>query len=102
MTEDKKYWLNEFGERYWYKKSDITITAHRSYHWLNRITFIKEGSVHYVEDKGIWSTGDRRHIGETTYTKFKEEEDNWVPIQSFWKYAEELKYEYDYIRKYNL
>ena len=101
MEEDKKYWLNEFGDRYWYKKADKTITAHRSYHWVDRVTFIKEGSVHYLEDKGIWSTGDRLHIGETTYTKFKEEEKDWVPIENFWKYAEELKDEYA-SRKYKL
>lgn len=101
MEEDKKYWLNEFGNRYWYKKSDKTKTANRSYHWVDRVTFINEGSVHYVEEKGIWSTGDRKVLGGTTYTKFKEEEKDWVPIENFEKYAEELKDEYDR-RKYKL
>jgi len=22
-TEDKKYWLNEYGERYWYKREKL-------------------------------------------------------------------------------
>lgn len=42
IVEDKKYWLNEWGKRYWYKKSDMTIVAHRSYHWVDRVTFINE------------------------------------------------------------
>jgi len=98
IKEDKKYWLNEYGERYWYKKSDMTIVAYRAYHWVDRITFINEGSTHYVEGYG-WSTGDRLYIGkETTYTEFKKQLDEWVPIEDHKKYAEELN---DYY-KYNL
>lgn len=98
IQEGKKYWLNEYGERYWYKKSDMTIVAHRAYYWVDRIVFINEGSTHYAEGYG-WSTGDRHHIGgDITYTEFKKQLDDWVPIEDHKEYAEMLNYFY----KYNL
>ena len=101
QEEPNEYWLNEHGGRYWYKNSDITITAHRPYWWKDSVSFINEGSVYYVEDKKIWTTSDRRHIGHTTYTEFKDDEHNWTPIKNFEDYALLLKDEYHY-RKYNL
>lgn len=104
--KNNKHWLNEWGERYWYKNSDITITAHRSYHWVDRITFIKESNVIWCEPSdlipyGHYTTTDRHHLGGTTYTKFKEEIDEWTPIDNFDDYIQLLKFEYE-CRKYNV
>ena len=90
-----KYWLNEYGERYWYKKSDMTIVAYRAYHWVDRITFINEGSTHYAVGYG-WSTSDRHVLGGITYTELKNELNDWVPIEDHKKYAEMLNDFYKY------
>lgn len=95
-----KYWLNEYGERYWYKKSDITITACRAYYWVDRVVFIHESSV-YEYELGKWTTSDRHGKGETTYLDFKNEFDKWVPIENWEEYVEMLRLEYDAI-KYNI
>lgn len=90
MEKKKKYWLNEYGERYWYKKSDMSIVAYRAYYWKDRVSFIHEGSVHYAKNYG-WSTGNRKHIGnDITYTEFKKQKSDWIPIEDHKKYAEEL------------
>lgn len=104
MTEERnKYWLNEFGDRYWYKNTDMSITAHRSYYWVDRVSFIEESSVHWVEDKEIWSTSDRHHNQgpDITYTEFNKQLENWTPIENFYEYARELKDYLEY-KKYNL
>lgn len=103
MKKLKKYWLNEYGERYWYKKSDMAITAHRSYYWVDRVMFLEEGSVHWVEDKQIWSTSDRHHNQgpDITYAEFKKQIDDWEPIENFQEYAKELKFYYE-CKKYNV
>ena len=96
----KRYWLNEYGSRYWYKNSDITKTAHRSYHWVDSISFIHESSVAFYNDH--WTTSDRHCTGGTTYTKFKEEDiENWTPIEDFDKYTEMLVFYYE-CQKYNV
>lgn len=68
MEDNKKYWLNELGLRYWTNKNDKYLTAMRSYHWVDRVTFIDE------------SEGSRTHVGETTFTKFIENEEHWYPM----------------------
>lgn len=101
--KSKKYWLNEWGERYWYKNSDITITAHRSYHWVDRIVFIEESSVIWLEDKQVWTTSDR-HCNQgpdITYTKFKEQLNDWTPIEDYDEYTQLLRKHYE-CKKYNL
>lgn len=96
----KKYWLNEYGSRYWYKKSNMSITAHRSYHWVDRVSFLEEATVNWLEDKQIWSTSDRHHNQgpDITYTEFKKQLENWTPIENFDEYASHLN---DY-KKYNI
>lgn len=103
MKNSKKYWLNEFGLRYWYKNSNMSITACRLYHWVDKISLIEEGSVYWVEDKQIWTTSDRKHIGSISYTEFKKQKllDDWTAIENFDDYAKKLKKYYE-IRKYNL
>jgi len=106
MEEDKTYWQNKWGGRYWYSKIDMSITAHRSYYWVDRVTFIHESEVVWCEPSdlipyGHYSTTGRHHKGETTYTKFKETEDEWEPILDFDKYTMDLKFEYE-CRKYNI
>ena len=100
MEEKNKYWLDEYGERYWYKNSDITISAHRAFYWVDRIIFLNEGSV-YEYEKRKFSTSDRRVVGEMTYTKFKKQLNDWTPIENFQEYCKLLKLEYD-CRKYNI
>jgi len=108
------HWLNEYGERYWYKNSDITITAHRSFHWVDRISFIKESNVEWMIccsrygnvpseliPYGHYTTTGRNHLGGMTYTKFKEKIDEWTPIDNFDDYIQLLKFEYE-CRKYNV
>lgn len=85
MSETKYCWLNEFGSRYWHKNSDITKTAHRSYHWVDRVTFIHESRVDQYNNK--LTTSGRQYIGETTYTLFKMDINNWTPIEDFDKYT---------------
>lgn len=88
MEERNEYWLNDYGERYWHRKDDISMTAHRSYYWVDRVSFIHEKTTHYVKEKKIWSTGDRLHVGkDKTFTDFKNELDDWVPILDFWEYT---------------
>ena len=107
MEEKNKYWLNEYGERYWYKKSDITINAHRAYYWVNRVTFIKVGKVEFIKSDEIipydhWTTSDRRYLkGEKTYTEFKNEIEDWEPIENYDEYTKLLKEEYE-CRKFGL
>lgn len=100
-SKEHKYWLNEYGERYWYKNSDMSITAHRPYHWVNRVSFIKESNVIWVEPSnlipyGHYTTTDRKSLGETTYTNFKKEIDQWIPIKDFDEYTLQLKNLLDY------
>ena len=98
MKKLKKYWLNEHGERYWYFNSDITITAYRSYHWVDRITYINEGGVACYEN-GLTTT-NRRCIPQRefdhpgTYTEFKYELENWTPISDYENYMIMLKSHY--------
>jgi len=67
--DEKRYWLNEWGLRYWTNKNDKYLTAQRSYHWVDRITFIDE------------SEGSRKYVGdETTFTEFIENEEHWHPM----------------------
>lgn len=66
--DNEEYWLNEHGRRYWSSKADPSLTATRAYHWVDRVLFIDE------------SEGDRKYIGETTFTKFLEVEDAWIPM----------------------
>ena len=104
MSEEKdKYWLDDYGSRYWYKNTDMSISAHRSYHWVDRVTFIHESSVHWIDDKNIWSTSDRHcNVGpDIRYTEFKNQLDDWTPIENFDEYAKELKDYLEY-KKYNL
>ena len=68
MEEKNKYWLNDHGLRYWTNKNDKHLFAMRSYHWVDRVSFIDE-----TED-------GREYVGETTYTKFLDLEDNWHPM----------------------
>ncbi len=69
MEDNKRYWLNEWGLRYWTNKNDKYLTAQRSYHWVDRITFIDE------------SEGSRKYVGdETTFTEFIENEEHWHPM----------------------
>ena len=74
--------------------------------WNPIIIFIKESSVIWVEPStlipyGHYTTTERKSLGETTYTKFKEEIDEWTPIDNFDDYIKMLKFEYE-VRKYNL
>lgn len=99
--QNNKYWLNEWGERYWYKNSDITITAHRAYHWVDRVIFINEGSV-YLYNENKWSTSDRLGLGSKKYSEFmKEQIQEWTPIEDYQEYCKMLKFEYE-CRKYNI
>lgn len=106
VEEDKTYWLNKWGQRYWYKNSDISITANRAYHWVDKVVFIHESKVVWYEPSdlipyGHYSTTERHHVGETSYTKFKETEDEWTPIENFDDYTEMLRFEYE-CRRYNV
>ena len=107
MEEDRKYWLDKHGNRYWYKNSDISITANRAYHWVDRVIFIKESKVIWAEPSklipyGHYTTTERKfHGDEMTYTKFKEEINDWTPIENFDDYIKLLKFEYE-VRKYNI
>ena len=68
MNEDnKKYWLNEWGLRIWTSKHDKYYVADRAYHWCDRVIFIDESE-------------GRKSMGETTFTKFLEVEDQWHPM----------------------
>lgn len=102
--KNNEHWLNEFGNRYWYKNSDISITANRSYYWVDRVIFIKESEVIWAKSILVpehYTTTGRQHLSETTYTKFKEEIDEWTPIDNFDDYIQLLKFEYE-CRKYNV
>jgi len=99
MEEKNKYWLNDYGDRYWYKNSDITKTAHRSYHWVDRVTFIHESSVSFYNDH--WTTSDRHNLHDTTYTLFKNEIEDWTPIENFDEYTKMLVFYYE-CQKYNV
>lgn len=68
MEKENKYWLNDHGLRYWTNKNDNKLFAMRSYHWCDRVSFIDE------------SEGGREYVGETTFTKFLEVEENWHPM----------------------
>ena len=98
MKKLKKYWLNEHGERYWYFKSNITITAHRSYYWNDRISYINEQRVETYN--GRLTTSGRRCLGKKdfehpdTYTEFKLELDNWTPISDYSDYTKMLNSHY--------
>lgn len=94
MVSKKKYWLNEYGERYWYFKSDPTITAHRAYYWVDRIVYIHERTVRKISDDSMFNPGhlttsDRRCLGSDefnhpdTYTEFKKEGKLWIPIENY-------------------
>jgi hypothetical protein len=106
MEEDKTYWLNKWGERSWYSKKDMGITATRSYYWVDRVIFIEESEVILCEPSAYipyehYSTSGRHSKGETTYTKFKLGEDEWEPIKDFDEYTLQLKFEYE-CRRYNI
>jgi hypothetical protein len=66
--DNEKYWLNEHGLRYWTNKNDKNLTAMRSYHWKDHIAFIDE------------SDGERRYVGQTTFSEFMNVEENWHPM----------------------
>jgi hypothetical protein len=101
MEKKNKYWLDEYGERSWYKKSDITITAHRPYYWVDKMYFIREGAVNEYRP-GKWTTSNRTAIhGDMSFTEFQNHIDDWVPIENFDDYVQLLRLEYD-ARKYNL
>jgi len=69
MIEDnKKYWLNDHGLRYWTNKHDKNLTAMRTYSWVDRVSFIDE------------SEGNRMYVGETTFTGFLDIEEHWHPM----------------------
>lgn len=89
MEKKNKYWLNEYGERYWYKKTNMSIVAYRPYSWKDSVSFIDEGSVHYAENYG-WSTGNRKYINSITYSEFKKQKNDWIPIKDHKEYAEKL------------
>ena len=55
MKDNKKYWLNEYGERYWINEK-LNITLYRPYHWVDSISIIDE-------------TDSRRHIGRVKFSK---------------------------------
>lgn len=108
MVEDKTYWTNEHGYRMWYHKYDINITAHRHYHWVDRITFINEGGpLRYDKRYGgndyIYNPSSRVYIKtEKTYTEFQNELDNWIPIKDYYQYtATKLMFFYD-CKNFNL
>ena len=54
MNDNKKYWLNEYGERYWINE-ELNITLYRPYHWVDSIYIIDE-------------TDSRRHIGSMKFS----------------------------------
>lgn len=66
--EDKKYWLNKWGLRYWTNKNDKHLTAMRSYHWKDNVSFINE------------SDGTREYVGSTTFEEFMKNEEHWHPM----------------------
>lgn len=109
MEKIKKYWLNEYGERYWYLKTDITKTAHRSYHWVDRISYLNEGSVTEYDDNGTikLTTSDRLVISKPNfnhpdkYSDFKFEKKLWQPIKDYQEYTKMLKFYYE-CKKYNV
>jgi hypothetical protein len=108
VEEDKKYWLDKYGERYWYKNSDVSITANRAYYWKDRVIFTHESKVVWCEPSelipyGHYSTTDRHILHETTYTSFSAslDTDEWTPIDNFETYTEMLRFEYE-CRKYNI
>lgn len=106
MEEDKTYWLSEYGQRSWYSKKDMGITATRAYHWVDRVIFIEESEVVWCEPStyipyGHYSTSGRHSKGETTYTQFKLSENEWEPILDWDKYTMDLKFEYE-CRRYNI
>ena len=105
MKKQKKYWLNEHGERYWYFKYDISITACRSYYWVDRVTYIHESEVHQYNGRLTTSGRHWLTIKEFNhpqkYSEFKNEKHLWVPIKDFNEYTKKLKFYYD-CKKYNL
>jgi len=54
MNDNKKYWLNEHGERYWINE-ELNITLYRPYHWVDSVSIIDE-------------TDSRRHIGSIKFS----------------------------------
>jgi len=98
---NKKYWLNEHGKRYWYSKSNMSFTACRAYEWVDRVMFIHESAVYFVKDKNIWTTTNRHSRGEMSYTIFKKDIDNWIPIENYDDYVLKLKI-YLECEKYNI
>ena len=58
MEDNKKHWLNQFGERIWNHKT-LPISLTRSYHWVDRVIMIDES-------KG------RKWIGELKFSTLDE------------------------------
>lgn len=83
--DDKKYWLNEHGLRYWKNKNDANLNAMRSYHWVNLVALIDE------------SDGKRKYVGHISFTKFLEVEQHWYPMSK----KEYQTLHSDYKEKYN-
>lgn len=69
-SDDKKYWLNEFGRREWINKKHPHITAHRAYYWKDRVIILDESKGRlYLESTPFstfqtkyWTIVDKRYI----------------------------------------
>lgn len=70
ISKDKKYWLDEYGQRQWKHNTKPDFFALRSYHWVDRIIFIDE------------SEGSRKYKGEMSFTEFAQYMDvDWTPVE---------------------
>ena len=82
--DDKKYWLNEFGNRYWLKKDNATLFANRPYHWVDLVSFIDESELHYD------GSPKRKHVGSMTFSEFITQKDDWIIIDKQYERKQKL------------
>lgn len=70
--DNEKYWENEWGSRYWLSKTKPHLYAHRSYYWVDRVSFIDESH------KNKWGDRERRHVGGEKFSEFIFKEKDWI------------------------
>jgi len=69
--DDQKYWLNEWGSRYWISKTIPYLYVHRPYYWCDIVSFIDESK---IENGYI----PRKYVKSMKFSEFILQENDWI------------------------
>ena len=76
--DNKKYWLNEFGRRYWVRKDNPTYFATIPYHWVDMVNFIDESEVDSDVNSINFGYRYRKYVDSVKFSDFILKDDDWV------------------------